>query len=126
MEPVKAAVKKIFKSLDKGVCKGTWLKLRSDHGTQYDSDDFMKEMDYLGLDMSKAYVRSPECNGCIERFNRTIEEEVFSIEQFSSLEQAQRIIETFIGNYNREWMIHRLKYMSPQEYRAEYERKKAA
>ena len=126
LEPVKAAVKKVFHSIDKEVCKGTSLKLRSDHGTQYDSDDFMKEMVYLGLDMSKAYVRSPECNGCIERFNRTIEEEVFSIEQFSSLEQAQRIIETFIGNYNREWMIHRLKYMSPQEYRAEYERKKAA
>jgi len=88
MGPVKAAGKKIFKSLDKGVCKGTSLKLRSDHGTQYDSDAFRKEMDYLGLDMSKAYVRSPECNGCIERFNRTIDEEVFSIEQFSSLEQA--------------------------------------
>ncbi len=97
---------KVFRSLEKGVCKGTSLKLRSDHGTQYDSDDFMKEMDYPGLDMSKAYVRSPECNGCIERFNRTINEEVFRIERFFSLEQAQRTLGTFIDNYNREWMIH--------------------
>ncbi len=87
---------------------------------------FMKEMAYLELDISKAFVRSPECNGCIERFNRTIKEEVFNIQRIYSLEQAQRIIEIFIGNYNREWMILRLKYMSPLEYRAEYERNKAA
>lgn len=86
----------------------------------------MKEMNYLGLDMSRAYVKSPECNGCIERFNRTIDEEVFSIERFSSLEQAQHTIETFIENYNRELMIHRLRYMSPLEYRGEYKREKAA
>jgi transposase InsO family protein len=86
----------------------------------------MKEMAYLELDISKAFVRSPECNGCIERFNRTIKEEVFNIQRIYSLEQAQRIIEIFIGNYNREWMILRLKYMSPLEYRAEYERNKAA
>ena len=31
------------------------LKLRSDHGSQYDSNDFMAEMKFLGLNMSKAF-----------------------------------------------------------------------
>jgi hypothetical protein len=43
------------------------------HSSQYDSADFMREMSYLGLNMSKAFVRSPQCNGCIERFHRTLE-----------------------------------------------------
>jgi hypothetical protein len=48
----------------------------------------MNKMAYLELEMLKAFVRSSECNGCIERFNRTIKEEVFDIQQFYSLEQA--------------------------------------
>lgn len=62
--------------------------MRSDHGSQYDSADFMNEMSYLGLGMSKAYVRSPECNGIIERFHRTINEQVFAVNAFKSLEEA--------------------------------------
>ena len=62
----------------------------------------MKEMAYLELDMSKAFVRSPECNGCIERFNRTIKKEVFNIQRIYSLEQAsaslKSSLETIIEN----------------------------
>ncbi|MEG2070196.1 MAG: integrase core domain-containing protein [Bacteroidales bacterium] len=89
------------------------LQLRSDHGSQYDSKDFMDEMKFLGLKMSKSFVRSPECNGCIERFNRTIEEEVFSINTFQNIEEARTIINTFIKDYNNEWLIHRLGSLSP-------------
>ena len=121
MEPVRSAVKKRFGNVDKDVCKGTSLKLRSDHGSQYDSNDFMAEMKYMGLDMSKAYVRQPECNGVIERFNRTLEEEVFSLSHFKTLEEANAAIGKFIENYNREWLIYRLGYKSPVEYRLEYE-----
>ncbi|MDD3910860.1 MAG: integrase core domain-containing protein [Bacteroidales bacterium] len=102
------------------------LRLRSDHGTQYDSRDFMKEMEYLGLKMSKSFVRSPECNGCIERFNRTIEEEVFSIENFYSIEEAHVVIKRFIDNYNKDWIIHRLGCMSPIEYWRIFEKKAKA
>lgn len=43
MEPVQEAVRKTYGNVDKDVCKGLELKLRSDHGTQYDSKDFKKE-----------------------------------------------------------------------------------
>lgn len=113
MEPVRAAVRKRFVTVAKDVCKGMALKLRSDHGSQYDSNDFMAEMKFLGLNMSKAFVRQPECNGCIERFHRTLEEE------------ANEAIRKFVDNYNRQWLIYRLGYKSPLEYREEYERKVA-
>ncbi len=31
----------------------------------------------------------------------------------------------FVDNYNRQWLIYRLGYKSPLEYREEYERKVA-
>lgn len=125
MEPVRAAVRKRFGTVEKDVCKGMALKLRSDHGSQYDSNDFMAEMKFLGLNMSKAFVRQPECNGCIERFPRALEEEVFSLNHFKTLEEANEAIRKFVDNYNRQWLIYRLGYKSPLEYREEYERKVA-
>lgn len=125
MEPVRAAVKARFGNVNKGVCEGTSLKLRSDHGSQYDSNDFMNEMKFMGLDMSKSYVRQPECNGVIERFNRTLEEEVFSLNHFKTIEQANEAIGKFIENYNQKWLIYRLGYKSPIEYRLEYENRVA-
>lgn len=85
----------------------------------------MKEMKFLGLDMTKSYVRQPECNGCIERFNRTIEEEVFSINHFKTQDEANDAIGKFVDSYNNEWLIHRLGYKSPIEYRMIHESKVA-
>lgn len=120
MEPVRSAVRKLFDSVDKDVCKGMTLQLRSDHGSQYDSADFMNEMKFLGLGMSKSYVRSPECNGIIERFHRTLEEQVFQIHAFSTFQDAHDTINQFINNYNKDWILHRLNYCSPIEYREKY------
>jgi transposase InsO family protein len=122
LEPIRAAVRKQFGSTEKGICSGTSLRLRSDHGSQYDSADFMNEMAFLGLNMSKAFVRSPECNGIIERFHRTLEEQVFQVSTFESLEQANEAIRIFINDYNHDWVLHRLNYCSPVEYREKHEK----
>jgi len=121
MEPVRAAVRGRYGSVEKDICKQTTLLLRSDHGSQYDSFDFMNEMNFLGLKMSKSFVRSPECNGIIERFHRTLEEQVFQINTFETLEQAKETIIAFINNYNNDWILHRLQYCSPVEYRLKHE-----
>lgn len=120
MEPIRAAVRKTFGSTQKDVCKEMNLQLRSDHGSQYDSADFMNEMKFLGIEMSKAFVRSPQCNGIIERFHRTLEEQVLQVEAFTSFEKAHYSINQFINNYNKEWILHRLDYSSPVEYREKY------
>jgi len=79
----------------------------------------------LGLGMSKAYVRSPECNGIIERFHRTLNEQVFSVNTLMSLEEAHQAIKEFIEDYNQDWILHRLKHCSPVEYRKKHEWKVA-
>lgn len=95
----------------------TGLFLRSDHGSQYDSRDFQAELTYLGLVHSPAFVRSPECNGIIERFNRTLQEQVFDIHCFETIDEAREVISKFIDDYNRFWLIERLGHLSPLEYR---------
>ncbi len=124
METLRTAVKKAFGSLDRDVCIDIGLFLRTDHGSQYDSNDFQNELKFLGLVYSPAFVRSPECNGIIERFHRTLGEQVLNNQVFESLEQAKKAIAEFIENYNRDWLIHRLGLASPLEFREDFERRK--
>ena len=123
MEAIRSSVYKRFGSVEKGICADSGLYLRSDHGSQYDSRDFRAEMDFLGLRMSYAFVRSPQCNGCIERFNRTIEEEVLSVNTFETIQEAEKAIVSFIESYNNTWIVHRLNLQSPIAFRKEYEKR---
>ncbi len=125
MEPVKQAVKKSYGKIDQNICVDTGLFLRSDHGSQYDSNDFQNELKFLGLIHSPAFVRSPECNGVIERFHRTIQEQVFDLYVFENLEQARVVIGKFMKDYNESWLIHRLGLKAPIQFREEFEKQKA-
>lgn len=94
LAPVQRTVRIRFGSLNKNICAGTALQLRSDHGSQYESRDSLNKMKFFGLDMSKEFVRSPECNGIIERFHRPLNEQVFQVTNFDSLEQDKYEVET--------------------------------
>jgi len=121
LEPVHQAVKQTYGAVGQSIADGTGLFLRSDHGTQYDSKDFQNELKFLGLKPSPAFVRSPECNGIIERFHRTLQEQVFDMHQFRNLEEARRAIAEFIERYNHQWIIERLGYLSPVEYKNQHQ-----
>lgn len=117
MEPVREAVRREYGVIDKGIVHGIGLALRADHGSQYDSNDFQKEIAFLGFEYSPSFVRSPECNGVIERFHRTLKEQVLDMHQLKNLEEAREVIGRFIEDYNRAWIIERLGYRSPLEYK---------
>ena len=123
LEPVREAVRRQYGAIAEGIVKGTGLFLRSDHGSQYDSEDFQRELKFLGLEHSPAFVRSPECNGIIERFHRILQEQVFDIHQFRNLDEARRVISEFVERYNRQWIMQRLGYRSPLEYKQDMSQK---
>ena len=125
MEPMRQAVREVFGNAKKNICQDTGLFLRSDHGTQYMSKDFQNELKFLGLNYSPAFVRSPECNGVIERFHRTIKEQVFDISVFETIEEARIAIEKFIFDYNNDGLIHRLNLKSPVQFRLDFENNQA-
>ena len=72
MPRTRQGVRRCFGGFAKNIARG--LALRHDHGSQYVSHDFQREIAFLGIDSSPAFVRAPEGNGCAERFIRTLKE----------------------------------------------------
>jgi transposase InsO family protein len=79
--------------------------------------DFQAEITFLGLTSSPAFVRQPEGNGCIERFFRTLKEQLLWVRHFSTIEELRLALIAFKETYNREWLIARLGYRSPTQVR---------
>ena len=121
MDVVRGSVKKRFGEVRKGICEGMELYLRTDHGAQFTGERFKKEIAFLGLRTSKAFVKSPECNGVIERFHRTIKEQIGGRIEHSTKKEARWLIENFMSRYNNHWILHKLNLMSPNQYRKHYE-----
>lgn len=115
LEPIRQGVRQHFRAFDKDVARG--LRLRHDHGSQYLSDDFQREIRFLGIESSPAFVRQPEGNGCIERFFRTLKEQLLWVRHFANLEQLQQTLLEFRDTYNRCWLIQRLGFRSPAQAR---------
>lgn len=115
LEPLRQGVRDYFG----GFCAkaGDGLVLRHDHGTQYMSDDFQREVRFLGMQSSPSFIRQPEGNGCIERFFRTLKEQLLWVRHFETLEQLQQALLEFKETYNRRWLIGRLGYKPPRQAR---------
>jgi len=119
---LRMALKNRFNRVDKQVCSGLNLSLRTDNGSQFIAKEFEQELLFLGIYLSKAYVRSPECNGVIERYHRTIKEQINHQLKQVGYVQACQIISQFVENYNHHWLIHRLGLVSPIQYRMDYQK----
>ncbi len=117
LEPLRQGVREHFGGFGPGVAAG--LVLRHDHGSQYMSDDFQKEIRFLGMTSSPAFVRQPEGNGCIERFFRTLKEQLLWVRRFNDLEQLRQALVMFRDTYNRHWLIERLGFKPPRQVRQE-------
>jgi putative transposase len=90
---------------------------RSDNGLIFTSKRYMKLVGKYGLEPEYITPYSPEQNGVIERFMRTLKEECIWLNRFSSFSQARRIIEAWIEEYNTQRPHQELGYQAPVEYR---------
>jgi putative transposase len=115
LEPVRQGVRDHFGAIAPAVACG--LALRHDHGSVYLSGDFQAELKFLGMTSSPAFVRQPEGNGCIERFFRTLKEQLLWVRYFATIEDLRQALLAFKETYNREWLIGRLGYRSPMQAR---------
>jgi putative transposase len=115
LEPIRQGVRQHFGGFAKAIARG--LAVRHDHGSQYMSDHFQKELAFLGIDSSPAFVRSPEGNGCAERFIRTLKENLLWVQTFDTVEELRQALLDFRETYNTTWLIERHGFLSPAEYR---------
>ena len=116
LEPLRQGVRACFGAFAEGVAGG--LKLRHDHGSQFVADDYQRELAFLGIASSPAFVREPEGNGCVERFIRTLKENLLWVRRFDTIEELRLALHAFKETYNHTWIVERHGYQSPAAVRA--------
>ena len=115
LEPIRQGVRDYFGGFGENVAEG--LALRHDHGSQYLADDFQTEIRFLGITSSPAFVREPEGNGCVERFIRTLKENLLWVRTFETVEDLRQALLEFKRQYNEQWILERLGYRTPAQAR---------
>jgi putative transposase len=93
LEPLRQGVRACFDAFGAGVAGG--LKPRHDHGSQFVADDYQRELAFLGIVSSPAFVREPEGNGCVERFIRTLKENLLWLRRFDTIEELLLALHRF-------------------------------
>ena len=81
--------------------KGTKAYIQRDNGTEFMAE-FEEEATKHDVELITNYVRMPKMNGYVERFNRTIKNELLWGEFASTVEEANELIHNYIIKYNFE------------------------
>ena len=121
-----------FGGFAKGVAGG--LSVRHDHGSQHMAHDFQRELHFLGIASSPAFVRAPEGpvssaditpwdraepDGCAERSIRTLKENLPWVRAFGTVEELRGALLAFREIYNATWLIERHGFRPPAAIRNE-------
>lgn len=124
LEAVRMGIEEHFGSTGADAARG--LSLRMDHGSQYLSDHFRKQIRYWGVTPSWAFVEEPQTNGVAERFNRTLKEQAIYGQLFRNAEEVRAAVAAFVKRYNEKWLIEKLGFRSPAQARREHALDQAA
>ena len=63
-------------------------------------------------------MREPEGNGCVERFIRTLKENLLWVQRFATIEELRLALHRFRDTYNHTWIVERHGYHTPAAVRA--------
>ena len=97
------------------------LKLRSDNGLVFASKLHRGLCREYGLAQEFITPYTPEENGLVERFMRSLKEERAWLHNVSSLEEAREVIRNWVAWHDTERPRQTLNYKTPQEARKERE-----
>jgi len=115
LEPLRQAARDYCGGFRAGAAAG--IRSGHDHSSQYVSDDYQAEIAFLGMESSPSFARQPECNGCVERFIRTLKEQLMWIRLFQNIEDLRHGLAEFRERYNQCWIVQRLGYLTPAQAR---------
>lgn len=121
LEPVRQAVRRVLGGFEQGIAVPLGLALRHDHGSQYVSEAFQREIAFLGIESSPAFVYAPEGNGVVERFFRTLKEQLLWCHHCTTLAELNATLQQWRELYNEHWLVERHGHRSPSQVRRDYE-----
>lgn len=93
------------------------VELRTDHGPQYTGADCEALCGRWNLLHTFAPVGRPTGNAVVERFIRTLKEELIWLHDWESADQLRAAIATWLEHYNATRPHQALGWLSPDEYR---------
>jgi transposase InsO family protein len=85
------------------------------------TDDFQRELAFLGMTGSPSFVREPVGNGAAERFIRTLKEEEVELSEYRDFADAYGQLGRFLDDvYNRKRIHSSLGYLTPAEFEQQW------
>ena len=76
--------------------------------------------DGVVLVLGPDYVGQPEGNGSIQRFFRTLKEQLLWLRRFRNLDELREALTEFRQRYNELWILERLQYRTPAQARRDF------
>jgi putative transposase len=113
--PAVRVIELLEQSIDK---YGKPKYIRSDNGPEFISKLFQKWLHDNGIGWSKIEKGKPQQNCHVERFNKTVREDLFDANLFFSIEQANELAADFQKEYNYDRPHESLNNLTPIEYAA--------
>ncbi len=102
------------------------LTLRVDNGSQYRSRQFRDSMRALGIRLEFIFANTPEQNGHVESFHKTLKREYIWSRDFRDYQEAEVAIAAAIKDYNGRRPHSSLDYKTPYEFLSYWEMKQKA
>ncbi|AIA30419.1 integrase [Leptospirillum ferriphilum YSK] len=110
---VELVIQRALETLPQGMAKP---RIISDNGPQYLSTEFRSYLRDQEVVHSRIRVGHPPSNGKIERFHQTLKSECVRTQALGGFEEAKKIIETYVHEYNHERLHWALNYLTPADY----------
>ncbi|HEX6294464.1 MAG TPA: IS3 family transposase [Nitrososphaeraceae archaeon] len=92
------------------------LIIRTDNGSQYTSKAFRKSLSVIGLKLEHICYNTPEQNGHIESFHKTLKKEYIWSNDFQNYQEAESSIKDAFTDYNQNRIHSALGYLTPYEF----------
>jgi hypothetical protein len=89
----------------------------ADRGVQYESADYVKELEFHGFQISMSRKENPYDNAFAESFMKTLKSEEVHLWEYRAMEDVQKRISYFIEDvYNQKRLHSAIGYRPPCEY----------
>jgi putative transposase len=101
LQPLAPAVAARFGTTGADAARG--VTVRADNGPQYIARHFTRQLAHWGMALSYAFVRQPQGNGVVERFFRTLKEQVIWGQVYRTAAEVRAAVAAFVARYNSAW-----------------------
>jgi transposase InsO family protein len=90
-------------------------RIISDNGPQFIAKDFKEFIRIAGMSHVRISPGYPQSNGKIERWHKTLKSDAVRPASPQTLEEAQRVVSTFVEHYNSVRLHSALGYVTPND-----------